>query len=191
MSEADVSALLLPHIRNMAPYVPVLPFEVVSRQLGRPPQEIVKLDANENPYGAAPGVRAALMEYPFLHIYPDPEQSALRAALSDYTGLPASQLLAGQGADELIDLMCRAFAWGQATRTIDCPPTFGMYSFDAGLAGAWVISAPRRDDFGLDVEAVEAAAKQEQPKLLFLTSPNNPDGGLLDKRDWLASWRCR
>lgn len=182
MSDAEASALLLPHIRDLAPYTPVLPFEVVSRQLGRAPEQIVKLDANENPYGPAPGVREALASYPFLHIYPDPEQNALREALAGYTAAPAGQILAGQGADELIDLICR-LCLGPGEAIIDCPPTFGMYSFDAGLAGARVVPVPRRGDFSLDVAAIETAAKQARPKLLFLTSPNNPDGGLLDRRD--------
>ncbi|HEX9114527.1 MAG TPA: histidinol-phosphate transaminase [Anaerolineae bacterium] len=187
MSAGDLSELLLPHIRAMAPYTPILPFEVLSRQLGRAPEEIVKLDANENPYGPAAAVRAALAEYPFLHIYPDPEQDALRAALADYVGVPAANILTGQGADELIDLISRVFL-APGDGVIDCPPTFGMYSFDAGLVGARVLAAPRRADFSVDVAAIEALVADAgetgiRPKLLFLTSPNNPDGSLLDRDD--------
>src|SRR5512135_1337443 len=109
MDQEDLSGLLRPHIRDMAPYTPILPFEVLSRQLGRAPEHIVKLDANENPYGPAPAVRAALVAYPFVHIYPDPEQHELREALSGYVGVPAANILVGQGADELIDLISRIF----------------------------------------------------------------------------------
>ena len=94
----------------------------------------VRLDSNENPYGPHPAVRAALSEHPFLHIYPDPEQRELRAALSEYVGVPAENILPGHGADELIDLLVRIMA-GPGDAIIDCPPTFGMYSFDAALAG--------------------------------------------------------
>ena len=190
MSQADFGGLLLPHIAGMEAYTPILPFEVLSRQLGRAPEQIIKLDANENPYGPAPAVREALAGYPFLHIYPDPEQHALRAALAEYTGQPASNILTGQGADELIDLLSRIFL-GPGDAIIDCPPTFGMYSFDAGLAGARVIRVTRGADFSVDVQGVAAAATagaaaaasaargDGRAKLLFLTSPNNPDGSLL------------
>jgi histidinol-phosphate aminotransferase len=165
----------------MEPYTPILPFEVLSRQLGRAPEAIVKLDANENPYGPIPAVRAALAAYPYLHIYPDPEHRELRAALAGYTGVPAENILPGHGADELIDLICRVFT-GPGDVVLDCPPTFGMYSFDAALAGADVVRAWRRPDFSIDVEGVERLfAGATPPKLIFLTSPNNPDGGLLDR----------
>ena len=74
--------LLRPDVAGLEEYTPILPFEVLSEQLGRRPEEIVKLDANENPYGPAPAVREALTAFPFYHIYPDPEQRHLRAALS-------------------------------------------------------------------------------------------------------------
>ena len=106
----EFERLLLPHIAEMEPYTPILPFEVLSRQLGREPREIVKLDANENPYGPHRAVREALASYPFLHIYPDPEQRELRAALADYAGVPAENILPGHGADELIDLLPRIMA---------------------------------------------------------------------------------
>jgi len=182
MTSPDFAALLLPHIARLEPYTPIMPFEVLSGQLGRRPEDIVKLDANENPYGPAPAVRAALAEYPFLHIYPDPEQRELRAALAEYTGVPDANILPGQGADELIDLICR-LTLGPGDAMINCPPTFGMYPFDAALAGAEVISVPRRADFRVDVDAVMEASRRRAPKLLFLTSPNNPDGSLLPRED--------
>ena len=137
----------------MEPYTPIEPFEVLSARLGRSPEQIVKLDANENPYGPHPAVREALAAYPFPHIYPDPEQRALRAALAEYTGVPAANIFPGHGADELIDLLCRVFL-GPGDAIINCPPTFGMYEFDAGLAGARVIEVPRRADFSVDVERI-------------------------------------
>ena len=200
MPDSPFASLLLPHIAELEPYTPIQPFEVLSRQLGRAPEQIVKLDANENPYGPAPAVREALAGYPYTHIYPDPEQRELRAALADYTGVPAEHILPGSGADELIDLVCRlTLAPGDAI--IDCPPTFGMYSFDAGLTGARVLQAWRRADFSVDVERISESANGESAnqqisksanhisrityhaKLLFLTSPNNPDGSLLDPAD--------
>jgi histidinol-phosphate aminotransferase len=166
----------------MEPYTPILPFDVLSAQLGRPPEEIVKLDANENPYGPSPGVREALASMPYPHIYPDPESRHLRRALADYTHIPLDYLLASLGADELIDLVMRLFIVpGDAI--VNCPPTFGMYRFDAAVNGARLLSVPRRADFSLDVEAVAAVADGSHVKLLFVASPNNPDGGLLRDDD--------
>ena len=198
MTDSPYATLLLPHIADMEPYTPIEPFEVLSARLGRGPEQIVKLDANENPYGPHLAVREALAAYPFPHIYPDPEQRALRAALAEYTGVPAANIFPGHGADELIDLLCRVFL-GPGDAIINCPPTFGMYEFDAGLAGASVIEVPRRADFSVDLERISESANQRTrntqhgirnthhaprtthyaPKLLFLTSPNNPDGSLL------------
>jgi histidinol-phosphate aminotransferase len=172
------SELVRPDIATMEPYTPVVPFDVLVQQLGRTADTIIKLNANENPYGPSPRVRAVLAELPFPHIYPDPESRALCAALSRFTGVPADLLLAGAGADELIDLIMRLFLL-PGDRIVNCPPTFGMYAFDAGIAGAQVVTVPRRDDFGLDLTVVEEAVRRQAPKLLFATSPNNPDGSLL------------
>ena len=90
-------------------------------------------------------------------------------------GLPAEVLLAGAGADELLDLVMRLFLEPGDT-ILNCPPTFGMYPFDAAISGAGVVSVPRLPDFSLDLDAIEATVLTRHPKLLFITSPNNPDG---------------
>ena len=165
--------LLRPDVAEMEEYTPIQPFEVLSRRLGIAAAEIVKLDANENPYGPVPAVAEALAEYPYYHIYPDPQQSELRAALSEYIGVPAANVLPSHGADEMLDYLCRLMLTpGDAI--INCPPTFGMYSFDAGLCGGIVRNVARAANFDLDVAGIEAQA--DGAKLLFLTSPNNPSG---------------
>ena len=95
------------HLEAMPPYIPIEPFEVLSTRTGRQPTQIVKLDANENPYGPLPVVRDALGKLDFPHIYPDPESRALRKRLASFTGVGEEYLLAGAGADELIDLLMR------------------------------------------------------------------------------------
>src|SRR5258708_26888737 len=121
-----VTDRIRPDVASMEAYVPMVLSEVLSARLGLAPEVIVKLDANENPYGPSPRVRAALAALPFPHIYPDPESTALREALARDTGVPAAKLLAGAGADELIDLIMRLFLQ-PGDVVIDCPPTFGMY----------------------------------------------------------------
>lgn len=173
----DPQTLIRPHIRAMPPYAPILPFEVLSQQLGRAPESIIKLDANENPYGMLPAIRQALAQTPYGHIYPDPESRALRAALARYHGIPQENILAGAGADELIDLILRLVI-NPGDVILNCPPTFGMYTFDGDLNGARVVNVTRRADFSLDVDGIERAVREHHPKVLFIASPNNPDGSL-------------
>ncbi len=178
----NATDLIRPNVVTMEAYTPIFPLDVLAARLGYAPGEIVKLDANENPYGTPPQVREALANLRYAHIYPDPESRALRQALADSTGVPAEFLLAGAGADELIDLVMRLFLQpGDAI--IDCPPTFGMYAFGAAISGARAIPVPRRPDFGLDLDAIEKSARQHRPKLVFVASPNNPDGSWLPDTD--------
>ena len=172
--------LLRADLRAMEPYTPIVPFEVLSTRLGRPPNDIVKLDANENPYGPPPGALAALAGGRNYHIYPDPEATALREALSADTGLPKERLLAGMGADELIDLVLRALL-EPGDAVLNCPPTFGMYPFSTAVNGGRTVAVLRGPDFALDVDRILAAvAAEPRAKVLFLCSPNNPDGGVID-----------
>jgi histidinol-phosphate aminotransferase len=178
----NAANLVRPTIATMEPYTPIFPLDVLAARLGRAPDDIIKLDANENPYGTPPQVRGALANLRYAHIYPDPESRALREALASFTGISADLLLAGAGADELIDLTMRLFLQPRDA-ILNCPPTFGMYAFDAVISGAQVISIPRRSDFSLDLDAVEEATYRHHPKLIFVASPNNPDGGWLPDVD--------
>lgn len=167
------------HLESLPPYTPIEPFEVLSARLGRDPSQIVKLDANENPYGPLPVVREALGKLDFPHIYPDPESRALRTSLEKFTGIPEEHLLAGAGADELIDLLMRVMLEPDDC-ILSCPPTFGMYSFDAELNAARCIEVPRNADFSLDIEAIRKAVEKHEPKILLMATPNNPDGSLIE-----------
>ncbi len=167
----------------MESYQPVAPFEVWAQRLGREPDSIVKLDANENPYGPSPKALERVGQGKGFHIYPDPDSTALRRALSAYVQVPEKYLFTGAGADELIDLVLRV-AVNPDDILIDCPPTFSMYSFFARINRARVVSVPRKNDFRLDIKGVEAAVAQEpRAKVLFLCSPNNPDGSVLSDND--------
>jgi histidinol-phosphate aminotransferase len=169
------------HLESLPPYIPIEPFEVLSARIGRAAPQIVKLDANENPYGPLPVVREALGNLDFPHIYPDPESRALRKSIGKFTGVPEEYLLAGAGADELIDLLMRVLLEPNDC-ILSCPPTFGMYSFDAELNAARCIEIPRNPDFSLDIESIHKAVKIHQPEILFVATPNNPDGSLLDAK---------
>ncbi|RKU18760.1 histidinol-phosphate transaminase [Candidatus Poribacteria bacterium] len=178
--KTEYKNLIRSDIADMAPYTPIVPFDVLSQRLGIPTEDIIKLDANENPYGPSARVYQALANETYYHIYPDPDSSSLRQALSQYIGVDATHIVAGHGADELIDLVIRLFvAHGDAV--INCPPTFGMYRFDTELNGGKIIELERKADFSLDTESViDLATNNKNIKLIFITSPNNPDGGMLE-----------
>lgn len=185
-TSADAGASFVrPHLRALAPYTPIEPFEVLSARLGRDPSSIIKLDANENPYGPPPEVAAALGGLKFPHVYPDPETRALRAALAPSLGVPIEQVLVGCGADELIDLLMRVVL-DPGDAVVDAPPTFTMYAFDAAVNGADVVTVPRVNGFELDVAGIEEAVKKHNAKIVFVTSPNNPDGSLTPDTHLLA-----
>lgn len=170
------------HIRTMEPYRPIKPFEILAEDFGLRPSEIVKLDANENPFGPPETVRRKLGELRDVHIYPDPESRLLRRSLAEFHEVPYESLLAGAGADELIDLTLRlVIDPGDALLT--CPPTFGMYAFDGQLNGAEVIEVPRDENFRLDLTELGCVVEEKQPKILMLAHPNNPDGSLLSERE--------
>lgn len=180
MTKFDPNQFVRPDIAAMSPYTPIVPFEVLSAKVGMAPSDIVKLDANENPYGPSPKALAAIQTGEFFHIYPDPESTALREALSKFTQTPVSRLITGMGADELIDLVLRVVV-APGDGVIDCPPSFGMYPFSTAVNAGNYISVPRRDDFSLDVAGIETAvAAHPRAKVLFLCSPNNPNGSVID-----------
>ena len=166
-------------VAAMDAYTPTASLDVFARRLDIPSSALVKLDANENPFGPSPKVKQALAQLAHINIYPDPESGQLREMLSDYTGMPAAQILCGAGADELIEIILQLFI-EPGDAIINTPPTFAMYGFNAALYYAQVIDVYRHRDFSLDVDAIAAAVHQHRAKLVFLCSPNNPSGNLLD-----------
>ncbi len=166
------------HIKDLPPYEPILPFDVLSEELGIPVEELVKLDANENPYGCLPEVREELAAIDTLHIYPDPESRQLRKSLAEYHQISEKSIVIGAGADELIDLIMRIVI-EPGDKLLNCPPTFGMYAFDGALNQSRLISVPRQADFSLDLPGIFQAFEEHELRMMFLANPNNPDGGMI------------
>ena len=174
MSE-DIERSILPHLRNIQPFEPAEPLELMARQAGIRSDKIIRLNANENPYGASPKVAEALAGVA-TQIYPDPLQRNLRQLIGDHYGMDPEYVIAGAGSDELIDLLFRLFV-SPGDKVVDCDPTFGMYGFCARIAGAEVISAPRDEGFEIDVSAVKDAV-DSKTKMVLINSPNNPTGNI-------------
>ena len=172
----DLRHLLLPHLRQLRPYEGVDPPEVVAQKAGIPPEKAIRLNGNENPYGPSPKVAEALGNFRHYNHYPDPEQRRLREALSDYLGVSPDQIVAGNGSDEVIDMLLRMFL-GPGENIVVPAPTFGMYAFAAEVCGGKVIAVPRDEDFEIDLEAIKLAVSPET-KGIFIASPNNPTGNI-------------
>ena len=172
----DVQDLLLPHIRRLKPFQGVDPVEVMAQKAGIPPERVIRLNGNENPYGPSPKVVKALGSFQHFNHYPDPEQRQLRDALTEYLEVSPDQIVVGNGSDELIDLVLRMFL-GPGENIVIPAPTFGMYAFSAEVCGGETIAVPRDEDFEIAVEAVKLAVTPKT-KGMFFASPNNPTGNI-------------
>ena len=175
MITTDIDKLIRAHLVDFKTYDPVDPPELLAEQAGIPPDKVIKLNGNENPYGGSPKAAEAVANTP-LHIYPDPLQRKMRRALGDYTGMDPDYIIAGAGSDELIDLLFRLFI-SHGDAILDCDPTFGMYGFCARVAGGEIRVVQRDELFEIDVGDVRDAI-DSKTKLIFISSPNNPTGNL-------------
>jgi len=167
MSSIDqVLSLVRPDILALAPYSSARK----EAKGGR-----VWLDANENP--ETPSARQ-----PLLNRYPEPQPADLVATLAALYGVRPAQCLVTRGSDEGIDLLLRTFCRAGQDAILFTPPTYGMYVVAAGIQGARCVTVPliREKNFALDTAVVLKAVTPEV-KLVFLCSPNNPTGGLLDR----------
>jgi len=167
-------------IAELAEYAPVEPLARQAARLGLRPEQIAKLDGNENPYGPSPRVAEAL-QHVRCELYPDPFHTELREAVAGCVGAPAGRIIFGNGSDELLELTIRLLL-EPGDEVVNCEPTFGMYSFLPPLFLGRVIDVERRPDFSVDPEAV-LSAMTPRTKLVLLASPNNPTGNLLPLED--------
>ncbi|MDX2471459.1 MAG: histidinol-phosphate transaminase [SAR324 cluster bacterium] len=175
----DLSHLFHPDFKSLQPYSPIEPPSQIAKRLGLSEDEIIKLDANENPFGLHPRLQQVLSKQKYLHIYPDPAQVELRAAISDYAGVTPEQIVAGAGADEIIDLAMRLFL-EKGDQVLSFGPTFSYYDHVAALNHAEFILEPREEDFSIDIEKVKKL-DLTRVKLVFLCSPNNPSGNQVEE----------
>ncbi|MDR2962103.1 MAG: histidinol-phosphate transaminase [Bacteroidales bacterium] len=135
---------------------------------------LVNLDANENPFGSINGSAN--------HRYPDPYQSPLKQVIAKIKDVPANQIFLGNGSDEGIDLIFKAFCNPGVDEAIICPPTYGMYSVSADINDVRCVSISLTADFQLQTEKILHAVN-ERTKLIWICSPNNPSGNLIKRTD--------
>lgn len=149
-------------------------------------ETVIKLSSNESAFGPSPKAVAAYKETAAaLHRYPDGDCSALRDALGRLAGVDAARIVCGAGSDELIGLLCQAYA-GPGDEVLHSEHGFLMYPIAAMTTGATPVAAPERD-LTADVDALLARVGDET-RLLFLANPNNPTGTYLSGDEL---WRLR
>jgi histidinol-phosphate aminotransferase len=134
----------------------------------------VFLDANENSLGSP------LTKW--YNRYPDPHQRKVKAAISKIKGLPEDNIFLGNGSDECIDILFRAFCNPGKDNVIINPPTYGMYEVSAHLNDVELRRARLQDDFQLDLIHLENLIDQ-QTKLIWICSPNNPTANSMNRQD--------
>ena len=155
----EINKVLRENIRNLKPYS--------SARDEFSGDAAVFLDANENPYNS-PWNR-----------YPDPHQRILKSKVGEIKNIAVQNIFMGNGSDEPIDLLFRAFCVPGKDNVVSITPTYGMYRVAADTNNIAVNLVPLKDDFGLDADAVLAAVNSDT-KIIFLCSPNNPTGNALD-----------
>ena len=166
----DIQKLVRSHIADLKPYSSARDeFDPVEG-------EVVYLDANENPF------------YNGVNRYPDPQQRKLKEVIAMRRGLAANQLLLGNGSDEVLDLIFRAFCIPNQDKIIVMPPTYGMYRVLANINCISLDEVPLNNDFQLVTKDILNQISS-QTKAIFLCSPNNPSGNSFRREDILTLLR--
>lgn len=173
MAQPDsIESYFAPAVRELAPYEPP-DWEGLAWRAGLDVARLVRLDANESPYPLSPRAVEALARFDGYGYYPDYRE--LEGAVARYAGVGPENVVLGNGGDEIIDLAVRLFVPPGGAAVV-CPPAFSMYAVSLAAHGRRALAVPRRDDWMPDVERIEALVTGEGARLLFLTSPGNPDG---------------
>lgn len=164
--EFDIETLVRENIKKMKPYS--------SARDEFSGEASIFLDANENSFGSPLPVA--------YNRYPDPLQSKLKEKISQIKGVPPKNIFLGNGSDEAIDLLFRAFCEPGVDNVIIFPPTYGMYEVCAEVNNVKIKKVPLTEKFQLNLEAIEEAI-DSHTKLIFVCSPNNPTGNSIDRND--------
>ncbi|NAW50869.1 histidinol-phosphate transaminase [Elizabethkingia argentiflava] len=164
MKNFNVKSLVQSHILKLQSYA--------SARAEYSGENGIFLDANENPYGN-------------LNRYPDPYQQAVKEKLSSMTHIPTHQIFIGNGSDEVIDLAFRLFCTPAKDKALIFTPTYGMYEVCAHIQNIKLLSQPLNQNFQIDKNTVLPLLKEQNLKLVFICSPNNPTGNCIEDIDFI------
>ena len=128
------------------------------------------LDANENPFGE-------------LNRYPDPYQKELKQKLAEMRGVDTKNIFVGNGSDEVIDLAFRIFCYPGIDKALTFTPTYGIYEVSAAINNVEIVNVPLHKAFQIDLEKTKPYLNDKRVKLIFICSPNNPTGNLMNKKE--------
>jgi len=162
----NIDSLLRDNIKKLTPYS--------SARDEFQGEASILLDANENAFGSPLPTN--------YNRYPDPLQGKLKAKISQIKGVPAENIFLGNGSDEAIDLLFRAFCRPGIDNILIVPPTYGMYEVSANIHDVGIKRVPLTPEFQLDLDGI-AEAIDENTKLIFICSPNNPTGNSIHRQD--------
>lgn len=166
MSNFNIQSILRDNIKNLNPYS--------SARHEYTGDASIFLDANENSYGSP-----LSQDY---NRYPDPLQVELKTALSKIKGVPSNNTFIGNGSDEAIDILIRAFCRPGIDNILILPPTYGMYEVSANINDVEIRKVSLTPQYQLDLDAI-AEAIDKNTKIIFVCSPNNPTGNSLYRED--------
>ena len=167
-----------PELKNIQTYEAGKPIELVVREFGIAPEEVVKLASNENPVGTSPAVVQAIVNHADkAHRYPDDSMYELKAALSERFGVGEETIIIGAGSDQILEFVSRAKLNG-SSKVLMSRVTFAMYEIYARQVGAEILRTPsyehRAEEF---VPMMEA----HTPDVVYLCTPNNPTGDAISR----------
>ncbi|QCX39235.1 histidinol-phosphate transaminase [Aureibaculum algae] len=161
MNNFNLNSLIRPNVKALKPY------SSARDEFKDFDQDMVFLDANENPFENG------------VNRYPDPQQRTVKKILAEQKGVQLENILLGNGSDEVLDLIYRAFCEPKEDNVITLPPTYGMYGVLANINNVENKEVLLVNDFQPDVDAILKAV-DKHTKLLFICSPNNPSGNTFD-----------
>lgn len=163
---SDISLLIRENIKKLVPYASARDEFSGSAH--------IFLDANENSLGSPLSTS--------YNRYPDPHQLKIKDRLAQIKGVPPRHIFIGNGSDECIDLLYRAFCNPGKDNVIIHPPTYGMYEVSAHINDVEVRRAPLKENFEIDLGAIEGLV-DDRTKIIWICSPNNPTGNAFDRTD--------
>ncbi|HYA36663.1 MAG TPA: histidinol-phosphate transaminase [Candidatus Methylomirabilis sp.] len=174
---ADILRLATPGVRELSPYQPGKPIEELEREYGV--TDIIKLASNENPLGPSPrALEAARRTLADVHRYPDGNGFVLKQALARRLGLSTAQITLGNGSNDILELLARAFVLPE-NEVVFSEHAFAVYPIVTRAVGATAVVIKARN-WGHDLAAMRAAVNP-RTRLVFIANPNNPTG------TWLAA----
>jgi histidinol-phosphate aminotransferase len=190
-----MSLPLSPFLKTLPTYQPGRPIEEVARELGLPAASIIKVASNENPFGPSPLAIAAMQKaIPSVNLYPDGNAFYLKQKLAAKLGVETTNLVLGNGSNEIIEFVSHALLSGggtpaartgdegvAATNIVVSQYCFAIYPIVAKMAGAAVITVPAKD-YGHDLPAMLKAITTKT-RIVFVANPNNPTGTLAPREE--------